>query len=794
MANINLVATNIDEIKQSIINKFSQDPNSPFKDYFYEGSALNYLIDILVYSTFYNNYYSAVNINELYLPYAQKEKNIYALSKSLGYSKRRPSGAIAYIRPTLPTLYRADTTKDVVIPIYSSLKSQKGLHYILMEEIRFRYDAGSGTWKTVRNNIFETDDGYYYKIKQGQFKALSFTPTLQPLQKITINAKNIDNSKDSIIVQDTVTHEYWSPCTDISDFDLDTSLKTILEANTTIAELKNELVINNMWDNYILNMNESPMFFIDENTTQTILTFGDGVIGKIPTNLMDVFYVLTEGSNGNGETSFYFVGSTTYTKNDGSSGTINNKNIIVEIRENTSSVGGADAETVESMRKLAPSFFNTQNRDVTDRDYETFLIQQNSVQLQNIKCIGGEKLKPITMGAVGICANKASPNNDVIQSLLTDEEKELLKLILKNQNVVTINPIFINPEFVKVNINSNIYYNPLKNDDSFIYMTTNTIIDTYFQSIVGFNKYFKSSNLITILDMRDEIDHNLLYSDLEYIKVLNKKDIKTDIYINLGENNPIKRGSLSKTVSNDYFLKIFNEDLLYEWTEYDPETETGVFIKPDGSSNWDFNDYKENETYSKIHKIFLYDLEEVETSDENIGQLVLVEKMPHQLKATRIDGSNDYPFYFEYENIQETGKRKIIGEIHYNIGLIKLFLDDVSFKYKDDNKKSRKLALETQKTETTVVTKIRTEKKTTYVDIDNDDYAFETYSDLFFYEYEFDSISNLPWLNIQTRTPSSNYVFTFAFNTEDTDFESMGNVIIEKGNVVINRYPEVNKK
>ena len=45
--------------------------------------------------------------------------------------------------------------------------------------------------------------------------------------------------------------------------------------------IKNELVINNMWDNYILNMNESPMFFIDENTTQTILTFGDGVIGKM---------------------------------------------------------------------------------------------------------------------------------------------------------------------------------------------------------------------------------------------------------------------------------------------------------------------------------------------------------------------------------------------------------------------------------------------------------------------------------------------------------------------------------
>ena len=191
MADINLIVNNFEDIKRSIIEKFKNDPNSPFKDYDFEGSGLNYLIDILTYVTNYNNFYATTTVNELYLPYAKIPKNIYALSRSLGYLPKRPTSSSAQITAELPDLYNADLTQDIVIPLYSNMKSQKGLNYVLMEEIRFRYDVGFNQWKRVLNDIFEPDTTpYMYTIKQGQFQNMYYSPNQQPSQRFIINKKN----------------------------------------------------------------------------------------------------------------------------------------------------------------------------------------------------------------------------------------------------------------------------------------------------------------------------------------------------------------------------------------------------------------------------------------------------------------------------------------------------------------------------------------------------------------------------------------------------------------------------
>jgi len=806
MSNINLIATNFEDIKKTIINKYKNDPDSPFLDYDFQGSALNYLIDILSYATMYNNYYSSVAINELYLPYAQKNKNIYALANSLGYLPRRPSSSIAYIRPELPEIYNPDLTKDIVIPVYTKLKSQKGLNYILMEEIRFRYNLATNKWCTVKNNIFEPDDSpYYYKIKQGQFQQVTFLPTQQPLQRVFIDKLNIDNAHDSILVQDTTNYEYWTPFYDISDFNLDISHDNIFNNNVTVEELKNEIIIDDLWDNFILNLNSAKTFFLSGDEAGTYINFGDGTLGAIPENQMDILYILTEGENGNGDTIFDFSGVVDYSKTDGSVGTINLKNVNAIIQHNTSSTGGSKAETAESVRRLAPSFNNTQNREVTETDYEAFLMQQNSVQLNNVKCIGGEKLKPIKMGAIGICASKTTANNDIKASLLTDTEKELLRFILKNQNIVSINPIFIPPEFVRINIDTTIYYNPILYEDYRVFQSADSAIKTYFSMIQGFKKYFKSSNLISVFDKLPEIDHNLTTADLEYIKLIKKENIQEYMYINFGNNNPLMKNSITKTKTSEYFLKIFNNNTFYDWTEYDKiNNQSGIFIKPDGVSSWDFSKFQHSSitNKSKIHKIFLYDLVEEYTDNSNVGNLYLVEKMPHKLKAVRINNNNDFPYFFKYEDVQETGKRKLIGEVQYNTGLIRLYLDNLSFRYLKNNKKSRRIAIETVKNEKFVVTNTGTEKIITYTDIDNKNDAYSDYDDIFFNEYPFDSVSNLPWhesptptiFEPNTRTVTDEFFLEFGFDTVREDFQSQGNMILTLGDWVVKKIKEVNKK
>lgn len=792
MKDANLIVTNIDKIKQSLINRFKNDPKSPFKDYEYDGSSLNYLFDILAYITAYNNYYSAINVNEMFLPYAQKSQNVMALARSLCYQPKRPTGAIAYIRPQLSSeiLDNPNKNKDIVIPIYTSLKSGRGLNYILMEEIRFRYNTATKKYELYRNNMFEpTGSPFYYKLKQGQFKYTTLIPTQQPLQNIVIDKTNIDSEKSSIIVQDSITHEYWSPFYDVSDFNFDTSMQYLLESNTTIEQLKNELVLNNSWNTFVLNLNSAKIFFMDSTNDSTYLTFGDGILGQIPENNLDVLYILTDGLSGNGDNIFQMVGTTTYKRADGSTATFNNKKITLELRNNDASFGGANAESIYSIRKTAASFYNTQNREVIEKDYETFLLQQNNVPLRNVKCIGGEKMKPIIMGAVGICANKSGSYDNIKQTLLQDEEKELLTFVLKNQNVVTINPIFINPEFVKVNIDLKVFYTPLKYEDTAVYTVTKNAIDNYFSTIEGFKKYFKSSNLVYLLDSINEIDHSLLTADLEYLKIFNKKELEKNTYINFGYKNIIKHGSITKLKSKDYFLKIYNQNTYYNWTEYNPITGEGVFVRPTGSSNWNFNDYHGVGTYSNVHKIFLYDIAEMSTNDSNISDLVLIEKTPNKLIAKRIDGSNDAPFFFEYDDIVETGKIKIIGKIYHNDGLIKLYLDNMSFKTHDTNKKSKYIALETVKTEITKYTSLGKNTIIEYSDYDSRNDSYSSYEDLFFYEYEFDLITNLP--KNQERVLLDEFYFEFAFDTVEEDFKSEGNIILTKGTIDIDREKEV---
>lgn len=786
--NINLIPTTFEEVKASIIKKFRDDPTSPFKDYDFAGSALNYLIDIISYATMYNNYYASVITNELFLPHAKLSKNILSLAQSLGYKPRRKTSSSAYVRISAPTIADADKSELIRIPIYSKLKSRKGLPYILTEEIILKYNYATNNWEPVRNNAFAPDNSpFLFRLKQGQYQSLIYTPNSTTGQFFFIDKTNIENSKESIIIQDKTAYEIWHPFYDMSDLELDSGSADVINANTTVDQLKNELIINNQWENYILNLTTSAIFFIDNMDTGVRIGFGDGVLGKIPTNPLDVMYFLTDGIKGNGDSIFNFEGIVYYKKTDSSIGKINSNKFLLAIDDGTSAVGGAEVESEDSIKKLAPSFYNTQNRAVLTNDYETYLIQQQSVPLKNIKCIGGENLKPPIMASVGICANKITETDTNIRnSLLTDTEKSLIKLMLKNQNVATINPTFINPEFVKINMDSTLFYNPLAYDQNKVFLASKYAILLYFNALNGFKKYFKYSHLLSSIDLLEEVNHNLMTISLEYIKLIEKKDLEKNLNINLGINNPITPGSIDKIQTADYFLKLFNKDTYYEWSQYDAITNpTGVFVAPVGISNWDittsspfYKDTVGTTLRSKIHKIFLYDL--VEEVGETTGRLFLVEKTPLRLKAERVAGGNNFPFKFTYENIIETGKRKLIGEISYNEGLINLFMDNMSFKYKDENKISRQLAVQST---------------------DNTSDGYTTIDDMFLYTYDFDIVSNLPWNNTSNpaiwvsndRTEVQDFLFNIAFATDREDFESMGNILITQGSWTYQLVEEVNK-
>ena len=57
-----------------------------FKDYDFEGSAMNTLLDVLSYNTHYNAVYANMVANEMFLDSAVKRDSVISLAKHLGYT------------------------------------------------------------------------------------------------------------------------------------------------------------------------------------------------------------------------------------------------------------------------------------------------------------------------------------------------------------------------------------------------------------------------------------------------------------------------------------------------------------------------------------------------------------------------------------------------------------------------------------------------------------------------------------------------------------------------------------
>jgi len=164
--------------------------------------------------------------------------------------------------------------------------------------------------------------------------------------------------------------------------------------------------------------------------------FGDNIVGKAPVHNSEVKfdYVISAGEEGNGVTSF----------------TTGVNGIIVDSTV-TASVGGSDPETVESIRKYAPTFFQTQGRAVTRRDYESLLRQDNKGIIA--KVWGGEDNDPPQYGRVFITAIGDDG------SLLTDKQKEDIITFARNKAVVSILPEFVDPNTIQVVLDGPVWYN-----------------------------------------------------------------------------------------------------------------------------------------------------------------------------------------------------------------------------------------------------------------------------------------------------------------------------------------------
>jgi hypothetical protein len=233
----------------------------------------------------------------------------------------------------------------------------------------------------------------------------------------------------------------------------------------------------------------SKVYFLQEQDDGRFeVYFGDGVLGKSVTdgNIINLEYVVTNKDAANGASSFT-LGSTVGGFTD------------VSITTKSVAQGGSIAQSNNSIRFNAPLNFQSQNRAVTVKDYET-LTQTFYPNAESISAYGGEDAETPVYGTVYIGVVPKSG------ATLTEATKLNIVNNLKKYNVASVTPVIVTPETTSIILTSNVKFNENATTKSSDTIRSNVIatLNTYnSNNLRKFEGLFRYSQLIQDIDDTD---------------------------------------------------------------------------------------------------------------------------------------------------------------------------------------------------------------------------------------------------------------------------------------------------
>ena len=456
--NLNVTELDFDEIKQNLKNYLKQQ--SEFNDYDFDGSGMSVLLDVLSYNTHYNALNAHYSLNEAFLDSAQIRGNVVTRAKLLGYTPRSTLSPRAVVNiVVLVSNADGQATPTLTVPRGAKL-----------------------------NTLLPSDSSEFQYVVFEEQQAVGVAVVINNINYVQYTFSNV------VIVEGTVRELKYRVDNDIenqkfqlSDFNADTStLKVRVQTN----EEEEAFDIFTPFES-LRNVNSaSKVYYLQENSSGYYeIYFGDGVTGFKPSNnnIVTVDYIITEGRESNGANTFTMV--------DNIGGFSN-----ITVTTVTASVGGADQETLESIRFNAPLTFTTQNRAVTSEDYAA-IIKKEFSNIDSISTWGGEDNDPPEYGKVYVAVKP------LLSASLTESEKnDITGSILKGKNVVSITPEIVDPNFTNLELDVNFKYNPNLTDRSAVELDSlvrDTVSDYNFNNLNKFDGVFRHSQLTRAIDNSD---------------------------------------------------------------------------------------------------------------------------------------------------------------------------------------------------------------------------------------------------------------------------------------------------
>jgi len=431
-----------DGIKSNLKNFLSQQDE--FRDYDFEGSGMAVLLDTLAYNTHYLGFNANMLANEMFLDSADLRASVVSKAKQVGYTPTSSTTSSAIVDVTVNNATGATLTMARGTKFSTTVD---GTSYNFVNNADLTITPVDGVYKFSNVDIFE---GTYLNFK--------YTVNTSDIdQRFIIPNDNVDTTTLTIKIQE-------------SSSDSTTNTYTLASGITGLDS-------------------SSKVFFLQEvENGRYQVTFGDGVLGKAVAdgNIIIIDYINTNRAEANG--------ASTFTLNSTIGGFSTS---TVTTVDNAS--GGAEPETISSIKYNAPRDYSAQDRAVTADDYKV-LVKSLYANAQAVQVYGGEDAAIPDYGKVYISIKAKSGSN------LTESTKASIVTSLKQYAVASIRPIIIDPEITYLTLNTNFKYDTgaTTKDVSTLQTNVMTAISNYnANTLQDFTGVFRHSQLLEDINNAD---------------------------------------------------------------------------------------------------------------------------------------------------------------------------------------------------------------------------------------------------------------------------------------------------
>ena len=439
-----------DSIKDNL--KTFLKAQSEFKDYDFEGSGMSILLDTLAYNTHYLGFNANMLANEMFLDSASLRSSVVSHAKTLGYevTSARSPYATVNVRLTTPSNNKTMSAGTA----FTTNVGGTDYQFVTIADV-----TGNNSGSAVQFDSVNIYEGTYVTTKY-------VVDTADVDQRFLLRDANSDTSTLTVKVQTSSSN---------------TSTTTYTKA-TDITQLSSSSTV------YFLQETDSGLYEI---------YFGDGVVSKSLSdgNIVQLQYVITNKGETNGASTF------------SSPSSIDSVSSIT-VTTVASAIGGADAETLQSIKLNAPLDYAAQGRCVTVDDYKTFT-RKLFPNTQAVSVWGGEDGSYDT--STGVSSNPEYGKvfisiKPTTGANLTTVQKSNLVAAFSPFKVASITPVIVDADTTFLILNITFNYDSTSTTstkDELASLIFKTVSSYNISDLQEFNSSFRHSKLTGLIDGTD---------------------------------------------------------------------------------------------------------------------------------------------------------------------------------------------------------------------------------------------------------------------------------------------------